>query len=136
TDPDAQDPDPEDPGVPPEGAEPVATSVPIGAVAGTTEAELCSAIVARIELYRAVVVDSIPDEDLITALEEFEGQVDSQSDDHDWGDSIMESLTNVRREWATARAAAASGDDGEARARTDASIEHLDEAIATPCPTP
>lgn len=134
--PDASDPDGEDPVAPPDEGEVVATSVPIGAVAGTTEAELCTAIVARIELYRAVVVESIPDEDLITALEEFEAQIDVQSDDQDWGDSIMESLTNVRREWATARSAAAGGDESEARARTDASIEHLDEAIATPCPTP
>jgi hypothetical protein len=130
-----EDPDPgEEPAAPEE--EPVATSVPLGAVDGTTEAEICTAIVARLELYRAVVVDGLPDEELITALEEFEAQIDVQSDDQDWGDSIMESLTNVRREWATARAAAAADDAAEARARTDASIEHLDEAIDTTCPTP
>jgi hypothetical protein len=133
--PGTDEPGTDDTAAPSDEAEAVATSVPIEAVAGTTEAELCTAIVARIELYRAVVVESIPDEDLIAALEEFEAQIDVQSDDQDWGDSIMESLTNVRREWATARSAAAAGEDAEARARTDASIEHLDDAIATPCPT-
>ncbi len=136
--PDSPDGDGPEAGEEPAGPEeaPVATSVPIGAVDGTTEAELCTAIVDRIERYRAVVVDSIPDEELITALEEFEAQIDVQSDDQDWGDAIMESLTNVRREWSTARAAAAAGEDAEARERTDASIEYLDEAIDTPCPTP
>jgi hypothetical protein len=128
------------PGDGPEGAadgdvEP-APPVELAPVAGSTEAELCAAIVARLGEYRAVAADGGVDQTLLDALDEFEAQVDTQSDDQDWGDRIIEALTNVRREWVTALSAQDQGDDGEADERFDAALGHLDRAIDdAACPT-
>lgn len=115
---------------------PPTTLVPIGPVEGTGEAELCAAIVERVQQYRDATADQLPDEVLVTSLEEFEAQVDTLSDDQDWGDRIIEQLTNVRREWATARSAAQNDETAEAEARNEAALGHLDQAIDTAdCPT-
>ena len=114
----------------------VTTLVPTGPVEGTGEAELCAAIVERVQQYRDATTEQLPDEVLVTSLEEFEAQVDTLSDDQDWGDRIIEQLTNVRREWATARSAAQNDETAEAEARNDAALGHLDRAIDTAdCPT-
>lgn len=103
--------------------------VELSPVQGQGEAELCSGIVARLEEYRAVAADGRVDQALLEALTEFQAQVDTQSDDQDWGDRIIEALTNTRREWATALAAEAQGDDASAQERYTAAIGHLDTAI-------
>lgn len=103
--------------------------VELSPVQGEGEAELCSGIVARLEDYRAVAADGGVDQALLEALTEFQAQVDTQSDDQDWGDRIIEALTNTRREWATALAAEAQGDDASAQERYAAAIGHLDTAI-------
>jgi hypothetical protein len=105
-------------------------------VEGTTEAELCDAIVVRLGDYRDVVADELPTQDLLDAIDEFEAQVDTQSDDQDWGDRIVEQLTNVRREWATSLAAQRDGDEAAAQEHADAALGHLDRAIDDAgCPT-
>jgi hypothetical protein len=105
-------------------------------VEGTTEAELCDAIVVRLGDYRDVVADELPSQDLLDAIDEFEAQVDTQSDDQDWGDRIVEQLTNVRREWATSLAAQRDGDEAAAQEHADAALGHLDRAIDDAgCPT-
>jgi hypothetical protein len=115
---------------------PPTTLVPIGPVEGSGEVELCAAIVERVQQYRDATTDRLPDEVLVTSLEEFEAQVDTLSDDQDWGDRIIEQLTNVRREWATARSAAQNDQAEEAEARNEAALGHLDRAIDTAdCPT-
>ncbi len=105
-------------------------------VEGTTEAELCDAIVVRLGDYRDAVADELPTQDLLDAIDEFEAQVDTQSDDQDWGDRIVEQLTNVRREWATSLAAQRDGDEAAAQQHADAALGHLDRAIDdAACPT-
>ena len=114
----------------------VATVVPVDPIQGSTEAELCAAIVERLEQYRDAAREQLPDDVLIASIDEFEAQVDTLSDDQDWGDRIIEQLTNVRREWATARSAAQADEPDEAEARNEAAIGHLDQAIDTAdCPT-
>ncbi len=103
-------------------------------VTGTTETALCTAIVERLGQYRTAAADGIPGQPLIDALAEFEAQIDTQSDDQDWGDRIVEQLTNARREWATARSADSSGDSAEAARRAEAGRGRLDRAIDD-CPT-
>lgn len=78
----------------------------------------------------------MPDEVLVAQLAEFEGQIDTQADDQEWGDRIIEDLTGVRREWVTARSAASDGDDEKAQEHGDAAIDLLDRAIdRSDCPT-
>lgn len=114
----------------------VATVVPVDPIQGSTEAELCAAIVERLEQYRDAAREQLPDDVMIASIDEFEAQVDTLSDDQDWGDRIIEQLTNVRREWATARSAAQADEPEEAEARNEAAIGHLDQAIETAdCPT-
>jgi hypothetical protein len=135
TDPGATDPAAGPEGAPDGGAEP-APPVELAPVAGGSEAELCAAIVARLGEYRAVAADGGVDQTLLDALDEFEAQIDTQSDDQDWGDRIIEALTNVRREWVTALSAQDQGDEGEADERFDAALGHLDRAIDDAgCPT-
>lgn len=113
-----------------------APPVELTPVTGDGEAELCAAIVDRLGEYRAAVDDALPTQALLTALEEFEAQIDTQSDDQDWGDRIIEQLTNVRREWVTSIGATDSGDDDAAQEHADAATEHLDAAIDdAACPT-
>ena len=105
-------------------------------VEGTSEAELCSAIVVRLGDYRDAVADQLPSQELLDALTEFQGQIDTQSNDQDWGDRIMEQVTNVRREWSTAIAADRDGDGGAAQQHVDAGLDRLDRAIdEAACPT-
>lgn len=105
-------------------------------VSGTDEVELCRAIVVRLGEYRDAATNLAPDLFLLEALDEFEAQVDTLSDDQDWGDRIIEDLTTVRREWVTALAAQSSGDEAEAERRNDAALASLDEAIDdAACPT-
>lgn len=122
-------------GAPDNGVEP-APPVELAPVAGGDEAELCAAIVARLGEYRAVAADGGVDQTLLDALDEFEAQIDTQSDDQDWGDRIIEALTNVRREWVTALSAQDQGDEGGADERFAAALGHLDRAIDDAgCPT-
>ena len=84
----------------------------------------------------AVEAGDATDQDLLDAIDEFEAQVDTQSDDQDWGDRIVERLTNVRREWATSLAAQRDGDEAAAQEHADAALGHLDRAIDDAgCPT-
>lgn len=114
------------------------TVVPVEPVQGNGEAELCAGIVERLRAYRvAAAASPVPDQALIEQLTEFQAQVDTQADDQDWGDRITEDLTDVRREWATALAAANRGDDAEADERGEAAIEDIDRAIGRAgCPGP
>jgi hypothetical protein len=105
-------------------------------VSGVDEAALCRAVVERLGEYRDVATDLAPDRFLLEALDEFEAQIDTLSDDQDWGDRIIEDLTTVRREWVTALSAESSGDDAEAERRNDAALTSLGEAIDdAACPT-
>jgi hypothetical protein len=105
-------------------------------VSGEGEAELCAAIVTRLEEYRNAASDGLPSQELIDALDEFEAQVDTQSDDQDWGDRIVEQTTNVRREWVTALAAERDGDSAAADDHNATAVDHLDQAIDdAACPT-
>ena len=109
---------------------PAALLVP---VSGSDEGELCAAVVERLTEYRDLAASGGVDQQLVEALDEFEAQVDTQSDDQDWGDRIVEQLTNVRREWVTALAAEESGDPGT---HLEAAAAFLDTAIDDAgCPT-
>ena len=62
--------------------------------------------------------------------------MDTQSDDQDWGDRIIEQTTNVRREWVTALAAERDGDSAAADDHDATAVEYLDQAIDdAACPT-
>lgn len=129
-----------DPGTtPPAGPSTTTTVLPPGLlepVSGVDEAELCRAVVERLGEYREVATDLAPDRFLLEALDEFEAQIDTLSDDQDWGDRIIEDLTTVRREWVTALSAESSGDDAEAERRNDAALTSLEKAIDdAACPT-
>ena len=112
-------------------------AVPIEPVQGTTGAELCSAAVERVQLYRDAAEETpVPDEVLAEQLAEFEAQIDTQADDQGWGDRIIEDLTGVRREWVTARSAASDGDDEKAQAHGRAAVDLLDHIVdRADCPT-
>ena len=117
-------------------ADPAPLPVDLAPVEGETEAQLCQAILVRIGEYRDAVADEIPSPELIDALEEFELQVDTQSDDQDWGDRILEQMVNARRELVTAVAAAGVDDAETASARQTAGVDRLDRAIdEADCPT-
>ena len=111
--------------------------VPIEPVQGTSPAELCAAVVERVQLYRDTAAETpVPDEVLVEQLAEFEGQIDTQADDQEWGDRIIEDLTGVRREWVTAQSAASDGDNEKAQEHGEAAIDLLDRAIErSDCPT-
>jgi len=117
-------------------ADPAPLPVDITPVSGDTEAQLCEAILVRTAEYRVAVAAGIPGPELLDALEEFEAQVDTQSDDQDWGDRIIEQLVNARRELVTAVGAASDGDDAAAASRQEAGVDRLDRAIdEADCPT-
>ena len=112
------------------------TRVPFDPVVGGDEPTLCAAVIERLQLYRDATADELPDDTLTTTLEQFEAQIDVEANDQDWGDRIIEQLTNVRREWATARSAQAAGDSARAQERNEAALGFFDAAIDTECPTP
>jgi hypothetical protein len=121
-----------------EGADGAEVDLPVELtpVSGEGEAELCAAIVTRLEEYRDAASNGLPSQELIDALDEFEAQVDTQSDDQDWGDRIVEQTTNVRREWVTALAAERDGNDADADGHNAAAVAFLDQAIdEAGCPT-
>jgi len=117
-------------------ADPAPLPADLTPVAGDSEAQLCEAILVRIGEYRDAVAAEIPSPELLDALEEFEAQVDSQSDDQDWGDRIIEQMVNARRELVTAVGASSDGDEAAAASRQEAGVDRLDRAIdEAGCPT-
>ena len=112
-------------------------SIPVGAITGTGEVEVCAAILVRIGEYRTIAEQQlVMDQTVIDALGEFSDEVFTLADNQDWGDRIIEDLTSVRREWATAASAQAAGDTAEAEARAAQGIEELDRTIErAQCPT-
>lgn len=125
------------PDTPPEEAAPEIT-VPIGPVPGDGEVEICAGIVDRLRTYRRVVADNGgPTRLILDSMAEFENEIFTLAENHDWGDRIIERLVHVRREWANSLAAA-SGGEPEASARAArAALGRLDTAIAeADCPVP
>ena len=104
---------------------------------GVTGAEFCRDAVERVPLYRDGADETpVPDEVLAEQLAESEAQIDTQADDQDWGDRIIEDLTGVRRQWVTARSAASDGDDEKAQAHGRAAVDLLDHIVdRADCPT-
>ncbi|KUG57116.1 hypothetical protein AVL62_15090 [Serinicoccus chungangensis] len=72
---------------------------------------------------------------LLPAVEDFELEVYSAAEQHDWGDQIIEQLTIARREWSTALAALSSGDESLADEHAAEALTHLDAALTVDCPS-
>lgn len=111
-------------------------TIPTGSIPDDDEATACAAIQARLMEYRDLAESAGPD-GLLTlqlGIEEFEHQIDFISQQQDWGMQMVEQLSHVRREWSTAYSEHASGNTAVAQEHFAAAFEHMDEALAVPCP--
>lgn len=105
------------------------------AIAAKGEVAACTEVQARLRTYRAIAANApVSDLGLLqSSLDEFEQNVYTVADQQDWGDRMIERLTNVRRLWANAMAQAEDG--AAAKKQSAEALKTLDEALAVDCPT-
>lgn len=111
-------------------------SVPTGSIPADDEATACEAIQARLEKYLEIAEESGVNGllSLQMGLEEFEHEIDSISQQQDWGLQMLEQIYQVRREWSTAYSAHESGDMAAAEEHFDKAAGYMEAALAVPCP--
>lgn len=111
-------------------------ALPAGIIPGETEVAVCLEIQERLGVYRTAAVENeIPVVlQLLPTVEDFEIEIFSAAHGHDWGDQIIEQLTNARREWSTALAVLSSGEDRQAADHMAMALGHIDAALAVSCP--
>jgi hypothetical protein len=92
-------------------------SIPMGQIQGTTPAEICAGVVARLEEYRSITASQpAPAPIVVDNLAQFTDEIFTLADQQVWGDRMIEELTTVRREWANAASALGAEDAEDAEA--------------------
>jgi hypothetical protein len=102
----------------------------MGQIQGTTPAEICAGVVARLEEYRSITASQpAPAPIVVDNLAQFTDEIFTLADQQVWGDRMIEELTTVRREWANAASALGAEDAEAAEAAGAAAQDALTRAI-------
>jgi len=114
-----------------------AADVPLGTVSTIAPDGMCAAVVERLQRYSDAAEASSVDElqPLFDKLSEFEGEIFTFAQGAEWGDTMVEQLTIVRREWVDAGSALSREDDDAAASSRKSANERLAKLVADPpCP--
>lgn len=114
-----------------------AADVPIGTIDTSVPENTCTEVVERLQQFSDAAESSTVDQlqPLFDRLSEFEADLFFFAQGAEWGDTMVEQLTVVRREWVDAGSAQGRGDTETANDKRASANERLADLVADPpCP--